>query len=40
MGKGSQTGVGQGVGDEGKKAAFNCGASKNRISAARTMGKS
>ena len=39
MGKGSQTTVGQWIGDDSEKAAFNCRASEDRISTARQMGK-
>ena len=40
MGKGSQTTVGQWIGDDSEKAAFNCRASEDRISTARKVGKS
>ena len=39
MGKGSQAAIGKRVSDDRKKAAFNCRAPEDRISAARKMGE-
>jgi len=40
MGEGPQAAIGKRVSDDRKKAAFNCRAPEDRISAARKMGKS
>jgi hypothetical protein len=39
MGKGSQTTVSQWIRDDSEKAPFTCGASEDRVSTARKMGK-